>query len=133
MHYEAPHSDRELAAVGAGWALNYHLAYELGGPDAVKPMPGGEAWLAVIEGHRVDERHLAVHTNHLVAMNDADRAAWDAGGSAMLEQVTVTGTASEVRQRVEALGEIVVTEIAYQPMGPDVPRELERFIAAATR
>ena len=129
---EAPHSERELAAVGGGWGLQYHLAYEFSGPDAVKPMPGGEAWLAAAEAQPVDERHLAIHTNHLMAMNDIDRAAWDAGGSVMLEQVTVTGTAAEVGARVEELGEMGITEIAYQPMGPDVPRELERFIAAAT-
>ncbi len=130
---EAPHSERELAAVGAGWALNYHLAYEYGGPDAVKGMPGGEAWLAVVNEHPADERHFAIHTNHLLAMNDADRAAWVAGGSVMLEQVTVTGTAAEVRSKVESLGEMGITEIAYQPMGDNIPRELERFIAAATR
>ena len=101
---EAPHSDRELAAVGAGWALNYHLAYEFGGADAVGPMPGGEAWLAAIDEHPADERHFAIHTNHLVAMNDADHAAWNAGGSAMLEQVTVTGTAGEVRDKVAQMG-----------------------------
>jgi len=129
---ETPHSDRELAAVGAGWAIQYHLTYEYGGPDAVKTMPGGEAWLAAVIEHPVDERHLAVHTNHLIAMNDADNAAWHAGGSVLLEQVTVTGTAAEVGSRVEALGDMGITEIAYQPMGADIPRELERFIAAAS-
>jgi hypothetical protein len=32
---------------------------------------------------------------------------------------------------VKELGEMGITEIAYQPVGPNVPRELERFINAA--
>ncbi len=130
---ETPHSERELAAVGAGWALQYHLAYEFGGVEAVGEMPGGKAWLAVVGEQDADERHFAVHGNHLIALNDADRAAWSAGGSASLTQVTVTGTAEEVRARVEELGGLGITEIAYQPMGSDVPGELERFMAALTR
>ncbi len=128
---EAPHSERELAACGGGWAIQYHLAYEFAGPEAVKQMPGGEAWLAALETHPEDERHFAVHTNHLMGMNDADQAAWDGGGSVMLEQVTITGTAPEVASRVAELTEAGITELVYQPMGDDVPGELERFIAAA--
>jgi 5,10-methylenetetrahydromethanopterin reductase len=68
---EAPHSERELAAVGGGLAIQYHLAYEYGGPDAVSQIPGSDAWLAAVNQHPADERHFAVHTNHLLAMNDA--------------------------------------------------------------
>ena len=129
---EDPHSERELAAAGPGWALQYHLAYEYRGAEAVRAMPGGEAWLAVVNRSGADERHFAVHTNHLIALNEADRAAWSAGGSSILSEVTVTGTAREVRARVEELGELGITEIAYQPAGSDVPGELERFITAVT-
>lgn len=45
--------------------------------------------------------------------------------------MTVTGTAAHVRDQVRHLGDIGVTEIAYQPMGSNIARELERFIAAA--
>jgi 5,10-methylenetetrahydromethanopterin reductase len=127
---EPPHSSRELAAAGPGWAIHYHLAYEYGGPAAVEQMPGGDAWLAAVNEHHESERHLAIHANHLIGLNDADNAAWNSGGSAMLEQVTVTGTAAEVRSRVHQLGETGITEIAYQPAGPDVPGELGRFIDA---
>jgi 5,10-methylenetetrahydromethanopterin reductase len=60
-----------------------------------------------------------------------DRAAWNAGRSVMIDQRAVAGTATEVRAKVAGLGEIGVTEIGYQPMGDNIPRELERFIAAA--
>jgi 5,10-methylenetetrahydromethanopterin reductase len=127
---DTPGDEREMEAIGAGASIAYHHAYEFGGPDAVLGMPGGEAWLAVINEHPADERHMAVHNNHLIRMNDADRAGMAAGGSVLADQVTVTGTAAEVRAKVAVLGELGVTEIAYQPMGSNIPRELERFIAA---
>ena len=34
---------------GPGWALAYHSTYELFGRDAVLGIPGGEAWLAVVD------------------------------------------------------------------------------------
>jgi 5,10-methylenetetrahydromethanopterin reductase len=127
---DTPGDEREMEAIGAGASIAYHHAYEFGGPDAVLGMPGGEAWLAVINQHPADERHMAVHNNHLIRMNDADRAGMAAGGSVLADQVTVTGTAAEVRSKVAMLGELGVTEIAYEPMGSNIPRELERFIAA---
>jgi len=42
----------------------------------------------------------------------------------------VSGTAAEVRTKVEAFGAAGVTEIAYQPAGPDIGRELRAFIDA---
>ena len=34
---------------GPGWALAYHGAYEFGGPDAVRALPGGAEWMDVVE------------------------------------------------------------------------------------
>ena len=128
---EVPGSERERSAAGPGWALAYHGAYELGGPQAVRAIPGGEQWLAVLDEQPEIERHLHVHLGHCIELNDADRAAWNAGGGALMDQVTVTGTADEVRRRLDALGEQGVTEAVYQPAGPDIRRELELMIAAA--
>jgi 5,10-methylenetetrahydromethanopterin reductase len=127
---EPPDSPRVKAAAGPGWALAYHSTYELYGRDAVPAIPGGDAWLASIDRMPEHQRHLAVHVGHCIELNDADSAAWDAGGSALVEQVTVTGTAAQVRQRVDELAASGVTEFVYQPAGDDVRRELERFIAA---
>jgi 5,10-methylenetetrahydromethanopterin reductase len=127
---DAPGGEREMDAVGAGVSLGYHLTYEFGGPDAVRGMPGGEAWLAVINESPAETRHLVIHNNHLLSMNDADRAGWNAGGSVMIDQMTLTGTAAEVHNKAAQLAEMGVTEIAYQPQGHNIPRELERFIAA---
>jgi hypothetical protein len=48
----------------------------------------------------------------------------------VVQHGTRAGTASEVSAKVAMLGELGITEIAYQPMGSNIPRELERFIAA---
>jgi len=107
-----------------------HGVYEYGGP--VAEMPGGAAWLAEIERVPEDERHLTVHEQHCVGLNSADEAAWDAGAHALLKSVTLSGSRDEVRDRVATLAEQGVTEVVYQPAGPDVRRELETFMEAAS-
>jgi 5,10-methylenetetrahydromethanopterin reductase len=129
---EAPDSDPARAAAGPGWALAYHGAYEFGGPDAVRGLPGGAQWMDVVDEAPPERRHLAVHTGHCVHLNAADRAAWDAGGHAMLPDVTLSGTRAQVRRRLDELASRGVTEIVFQPCGPDTRGELERFLEAAT-
>ncbi len=126
---EEPTSPRVRAAGGPGTLLAYHGAYEVGAP--VRRMPGGEEWLAEIERTPEDVRHLAVHEQHCVALNAADAAGWDAGAHQRLRKVTVSGTASEIRERLAQLSEQGVTEIVYQPAGPDIERELDAFMTAA--
>ena len=64
--------------------------------------------------------------------NAADAAAWADGAHALLKSVTVSGTRDEVRERLATLAEQGVTEIVYQPAGPDIRRELETFMEAAS-
>jgi 5,10-methylenetetrahydromethanopterin reductase len=122
-------SDRVRAAGGPGWALAYHGAYEFETP--LEDLPGGAEWKAVVEQSPPEERHLAVHEQHCVGLNEADQAAWDAGGHQILDDVTISGTADQVRERLAALAEQGVTEIVFQPCGPDVRRELEVFMDTA--
>lgn len=129
---EAADSARVRAAAGPGWALAYHSTFEFVDRAAVEAIPGGEQWLKVLDERPENERHLGVHVGHCIHMNDADDAAWEAGGSAMVEQVTLTGPPSQVRDRIEQLGEQGVTEVVYQPAGPDIRRELERMFSALT-
>ncbi|MGW1303961.1 LLM class flavin-dependent oxidoreductase, partial [Streptomyces sp. NPDC002514] len=103
--------------------------YEFGGD--VTALPGGQQWLDAINRVPERERHLAVHDHHLVALNAADRAAWAAGSWTAVPTTTVTGSAAQVADRLAAYGEQGITEILYQPMGPDIPHELEAFITAA--
>jgi 5,10-methylenetetrahydromethanopterin reductase len=126
---EPADSDRVRAAGGPGWALAYHGAYEFGTP--LTDLPGGAEWQAVIERHPLEERHLAVHAQHCVGLNEADQAAWDAGGRALLDEVTMSGTRDDVRRRLAELGDHGVTEVVFQPAGPDPRRELEVFMDTA--
>jgi 5,10-methylenetetrahydromethanopterin reductase len=72
---EALDSEHARAAGGPGWALAYHGAYEFGGPDAVRELPGGAGWMDVVDKTPQEKRHLAVHAGHCVALNEADQAA----------------------------------------------------------
>ena len=123
-------SERVLAAAGPGGALAYHATYELSGRDAVPDLPGGAEWLAV-----VDERppRNATSTCTSATASTSTRPTRRRGrrrAGALLPQTTVTGTADEVRRRIDQLGEQGVTEVVFQPCGPDVRRELEAMIAA---
>jgi 5,10-methylenetetrahydromethanopterin reductase len=117
------------AAAGPGNALAYHAAYEFGGD--VTALPGGDVWLDTINQSPPQDRHLAVHDQHLVALNDADTAAWAAGSWNAIRQTTLTGTADEIGRRVGELAAEGITEIIYQPTGPDIAGELEAFLTAA--
>jgi 5,10-methylenetetrahydromethanopterin reductase len=127
---EDPGSARVVEAGGAALAAAFHGTYERGGAAAVEGFPGGAAWRAAIEAVPPAERHLAVHEGHLVAPNDRDRLAL-AESAGLIPAITFTGPAAELRQRLDALEEAGVTEIAYQPAGPDIRRELTAFAAMA--
>jgi 5,10-methylenetetrahydromethanopterin reductase len=122
-------SPRMRAAAGPGNALAYHAAYEFGGD--VRALPGGQAWLDVVNRAPGRERHLAVHDHHLVALNAADDAAWAAGSWAAIPATTLTGSPTQLADRLAAFADQGVTEIVYQPTGPDIGRELATFIDVA--
>jgi 5,10-methylenetetrahydromethanopterin reductase len=128
---EALDSEHARTSGGPGWALAYHGAYEFGGPDAVRELPGGAEWMDVVDKTPQERRHLTVHVGHCVELNEADQAAWDAGGHSMLLDATISGTRDQVRRRLDELASHGVTEIVFQPCGPDTRSELERFFEAA--
>ena len=86
--------------------------------------PGGAQWRAVIEAVPKHLRHLALHDLHLVGVTERDRPLLN---SEMLKAMTWTGSASELRARLEEVAAEGATEILYAPMGPGVPRELAAF------
>lgn len=123
-------SARVRLAAGPTWAGVFHFTYTVQGADAVREIPGGPAWLEVIEAYPAHKRHLHIHRGHLVEMNEADLAAWKAGGYVTLSSTTLTGTADVVRQRVADLASAGATEIMIEPSGPDIDRELATFMDA---
>ena len=127
---ETADAERVRVAGGPGTVQRLHVAYELALPP-LDELPGGSAWWAEIERAPPSERHLAVHYQHCVGLNPADEAAWDAGAKDLLREVTISGTRDQVRERLTELLEQGMTEVVYQPAGPDVRRELETFKEAA--
>ncbi len=127
---EDPAGGRALAAAGPALAVVFHGIYERSGAEAVDGFPGGRQWREAVEATPATARHLAIHEGHLVEPNERDQLAL-AEAAPLLGSFTMTGTAAELRVRLDALAGAGVTEIAYQPAGPDIPRELAAFAAMA--
>jgi 5,10-methylenetetrahydromethanopterin reductase len=140
---ESADAPRVLAAAGAGAAVVLHRAWEyrgapgspdpLGSPSAtplptLDTLPGGRQWRAAIEAIPARERHLRTHTGHLTTPNAVDRGVIS---GELIRRFTFTGEAAALRARMGELAARGVTEIAYQPSGPDVPRELTAFARMA--
>jgi 5,10-methylenetetrahydromethanopterin reductase len=123
-------SPRAKAALGAGAAVGLHWLFERGGAAAVDGLPAGRPWLDAIAQVPERSRHLAIHEGHLVAPNERDLLVLDDVISQMAA-LGLTGAPAEVRSRIDMLEQSGVTEIAYQPAGPDIERELRAFAAAA--
>ena len=119
---EPSDSDRVWAAAGHAAATRYHLAYEMGAD--MSALPNAEAWRASIEALPAAERHLVLHSGHVTSVSAHDTAFVPRDAVASL---TFTGTVDLLRERAERLAAKGVTELIYQPAGPDVPRELEAF------
>lgn len=126
---EQPGDPRVVEAAGHALAVVFHALYERGGAGAVDRLPGGARWREEIERVPAESRHLAIHQDHLVRVNDRDLPAVKEAAS-LLPSLTFTGHEPELRARVEQLEASGVTEIAYQPAGPRIVDELERFMAA---
>lgn len=124
-------SERVRFAAGHAVAVVLHAMYERGGGAAVDALPGGRVWREATEAIPADVRYLAVHEGHLRRPNERDVLALDAGATELIAGFTLTGTAAAVRERVGALAAIGVTELAYQPAGDDIGRELRAFADAA--
>lgn len=124
---EDPGAPRVLAAAGHAAPVLFHFALE---NQQLGLLPNGEPWAAAYADVPPKERHLALHDRHLIAINDRDRP-FVTG-----ELLAANGFAlsrDAWRERVAQLAAAGATEIAYQPAGPDVARELEAFAAVVQR
>ena len=123
---ESADSERALAAAGHAGAVMLHGAYELN----LLPEEQLREWMTAYETVAVDRRHLAMHYGHLVHLNPHD-APYVKGD--LLTQFGLALTAEGWQNRFTELQKGSVTEIAFQPAGPDIPRELESFAEAFSR
>lgn len=121
---EDPGSERAIAAGGHGASVALHWALEFGQADR---LPNGTAWAAAYDDVPANARHLALHDGHLAVVSERDRPF--VTGEVMVGAGLALSPAA-MREKVAGLVEQGATEIAYQPAGPDVPRELEAFAKA---
>jgi 5,10-methylenetetrahydromethanopterin reductase len=127
---EDPAGPRAVAAAGPAVAAAYHAIYESKGADAVDRLPGGSEWRHTVEAVEPSRRHLAIHGGHLIALSQHDQTLLKSAAP-LLTSWTMTGTRADIAARLRALTTAGITEVAYQPMGEDIPRELAAFAQAA--
>ena len=122
---ESPTSERAFAATAPSLAVRYHGLAARG--QALDGLPGGPEWEASIEAVPEEERHLEIHRGHLVELNEHDRKALNPED---MSPAQLTGTPDQIRDRVARLEAGGATELMWQPMGPDIERELRAFATA---
>jgi 5,10-methylenetetrahydromethanopterin reductase len=122
---ESAGSERALAAAGHAASVGLHWAIEFGQTGA---LPNGAEWAAEYERVPERTRHLALHDQHLIAINARDRAF--VSGELLAKQGLALDRAAW-RAKLAALEAQGVTELAYQPAGPNIARELEAMASAA--
>jgi 5,10-methylenetetrahydromethanopterin reductase len=122
---EDPGSERVLAAAGHAGGVLMHWAVEHQQLDLV---PNVADWEKAYGDVPRASRHLALHAGHMVEINERDRPfitgdLLAAGGVAISPEGW--------RERLAAAEAGGATEVAYQPAGPQIARELEAFAEAA--
>jgi 5,10-methylenetetrahydromethanopterin reductase len=122
---ESASAARVLAAAGHAAPVLFHFAYE---NRRLEMVPRGAEWAQAYDAVPKARRHLALHDRHLIAVNDRDRPF--VTGELLAGQGLALSPAAW-RDRLADLVAAGATEVAYQPAGPDIPRELEAFARAA--
>jgi 5,10-methylenetetrahydromethanopterin reductase len=122
-------SQRVIDAAGHALAVVFHATYERAGADAVRNLPGGSEFVSAIEAIPASQRHLVTHEGHLVRLTAVDKEAV-ALAADLIPALTFSGTPAQLRERVAQYEAASVTELVYQPAGPDIAGELARMMAA---
>jgi 5,10-methylenetetrahydromethanopterin reductase len=94
------------------FSLRYHLAYEgfSKPPVPVQQLPYGDDWLGTLQALPAEVRHLAVHDQHTVGINDHDRDFIDRHPDALAEFVDkVVVTPKELARNIERLARLGMT------------------------
>ncbi|HWM19922.1 MAG TPA: LLM class flavin-dependent oxidoreductase [Ilumatobacteraceae bacterium] len=119
--------ERVLRSAGPGAAIAYHSTYQRR-RASFDSLPGSAMWRESIEAVDPSVRHLETHRGHLTELNRHDRTVMTGSIAA---EVSRSGTAAHWRERLAAAAEAGTTEVAFQPAGDDLRRELTKFIEAA--
>jgi 5,10-methylenetetrahydromethanopterin reductase len=124
---ETIESERVREAVAPLVAAAYHSAWARG-PEAVKRLPNGEAWLRSVEQVPEHIRHLSVHEGHNLDIRTPHDRLIDTN---LALNTTFTGTVSLLRERVAGLEAAGATGIIFGTSGADVERELHAYARVA--
>jgi 5,10-methylenetetrahydromethanopterin reductase len=119
--------ERVRLAIGAPWAGMFHFVYTGRGADAVRETRGGAAWLDIIE-QIPRTRAAPAHSSRSHGGSERRRPSGMEIGRSRVghhHRIGRQGGAS-----VAAMKQAGATEVHFQPSGPDIPRELARFIDA---
>lgn len=123
--YDSP---RVIETAGPGAAVLAHAGSEHALLEGLDQAPGAKDWIAEIQKVPARERHLRTHVGHLTYLNDIDRKVMN---GTIVQQLTFTGPPDELRKRIDDLHQAGVTELVFQPAGPDIANELTKFARMA--
>ena len=124
---EDVNSERVLRSAGPGAAMAYHSGYQRQRPG-FDSLPHAAVWRGSIESVDPAVRHLELHRGHLTELNRHDQKVMTGPIAVALSR---SGSAAHWRDRLAAAADAGTTEVAFQPAGNDLHRELEAFIDAA--
>jgi 5,10-methylenetetrahydromethanopterin reductase len=131
---ETAASSRVVEAARIAFPLRYHLAYEgfSNPPVQLGDLPYGADWLEALEGHPSRLRHLVVHSQHMVGLNDHDKAFMDRHPDAVAAFMARTIiTPAQLRDRIEARQAAGATSIsAFSDSGADWASAMRAFARA---
>jgi 5,10-methylenetetrahydromethanopterin reductase len=121
---ESAASDRVMDAAGPYAAFQLHI----GEHGIAAQAPERAAFASAIARIDPRRRHLEIHRGHLIELTEWERPVVSPG---LITLTTGTGTADDVRGHLARIAASGARGVLYGPMGPDIPRELAAFAAAA--
>ena len=110
--------NRGVAAAHGELVMVLNFDVELA-PDCVERLAAAMRDDECLAG--VAPKTVFMHDRHLIAVTERDRP-YITGD--LIRAFTYTGTRAEIAEKLTAAEAAGVTEIAFQPAGPDIPREL---------
>ena len=120
---ESAGSPRAIDAAGHGAAVVFHLALE---HQVTEILETNSEWAQSYESVPAAKRHITMHDGHLVGVNEHDKAFINGD---LLANTGLALDRGAWKERLAELSEKGVTEVAFQPAGSNIPRELEAFAA----
>lgn len=117
-------SPRVIQAAGPVAALALHMG-EYGPLAGTKEAAGHTRAIAEVDERR---RHLELNRGHLMEPNAIDRRFLT---GEVVRRGSTSGTALEIAAILRRIEDAGANAVMYQPAGPDIPRELNAFRAAA--